>query len=210
MAPSGPKMAPRWPQVGPKWPQDGPKVVQDGPKMPQDTPRWSKMAPRWPQEAPRWPQYGPKMAQDGPKMGSRWAPKSLNSVGEINMFAFEGHLSPKMAPSWPQEAPRWPKMAPRWPQDGPVRQKTYTCACGRSDQDDSKKAPRRLKTTIVTARAHVYAHSRRTPTRGRVGIFQRPWPLGRPARAVLFFLKNTQTGLRGSNTPWAGGPANCC
>ena len=178
-----------------RWPKAAPILPHNSPQLP---PRGLKMAPRWPQEAPRWPQYGSKMAQDGPKMGSRWAPKSLNSVGEINMFAFEGHLSPKMAPSWPQEAPRWPKMAPRWPQDGPVRQKTYTCACGRSDQDDSKKAPRRLKTTIVTARAHVYAHSRRSPTRERVEKEERKSrhlstalaPGAPRARGIILFKKH--------------------
>ena len=33
------------------------------------------------------------------------------------------------------------------------------------------------------------------------GIFRRTGPLGRPARAVLLFKKNTHTGQTGSNTP---------
>ena len=138
----------------------------------------------------RAPQDGPKLAPRWPQDGTKMTPRSL-----------------KVVPNWPQDGPKMTprslKVAPNWAQDGPKK------------AQDGPNGPQDQKTQRTPQTAHAHACFSGIATlsdprkrREKVGIFQRPWPLGRPARAVLFFLKNTQTGLTGSNTPWARGPAN--
>ena len=55
------------------------------------------MAPSWPQEAPTRGQDRPKMAPRGPNMGSGWAPKSLKTLGKMEILAVRGRLHPKIA-----------------------------------------------------------------------------------------------------------------
>ena len=64
------------------------------------------------------------MAPRGPKMGSSWAPKSLKSIGKIDMFAVGGHLDPKIAQDGAKLAPKWPKITqygPKKPQQGETK-----------------------------------------------------------------------------------------
>ena len=125
-------------------------------------------------------------------MGSGWAQKSLNSLGKINIFAVEGHLSPKMAQDGAKLAPRGPKIA----QDGPKmgsRGRACACTCAFFGPDwDRGEVDRK-----ASARAHGDSWGL-TGIGGRSGrekgsMFGRPWPLGRLARAVLFINKNTQS-----------------
>ena len=161
MAPRWPKMAPRWPQDGPRWPKDGPKMAQDGPKMPQDTPRWSKMAPRWPQDGPKRLQDGLKMAQVGPKMAPRGA-KMGSGWAPKSLNSFgKIHIFAVGGHLGPKMAQDSAKLPPRGP---------------KMAQDGPKRAS---------------LGARLESNREKLGMFHRPWPLGRPARAVLFFFKNT-------------------
>ena len=132
------------------------------------------MAPRWPQDGPRWP-------QDGPMVGSRWAPKPLKTLGEINIFAVGGHLGPKMAQDGAKMAPRWPQDRPKMAQDGPK-----TAQDGpKLDPRWPKKAPRRLQVASYRDLIFVFSSaSCRIPAQSSSKTLPRPPQFG-PSLAKL-------------------------
>ena len=128
-------------------------------------------------------------------MGSGWAQKSLNSLGKINIFAVEGHLSTKMAQDGAKLAPRGPKIA----QDGPKmgsRGRACACTCAFFGPDwDRGEVDRK-----ASARAHGDSWGL-TPIDGRSGRGQGevgeacladhgPWGA---SRALYYLLINTHS-----------------
>ena len=148
-------------------------------------------------------------AQDEPKTGPRIHPDSANVLAKLLTLGGGGRASfgplPRVVASAPEggpkKSPRWPQEAPRWPQDGPnmaPRRPKMSPRGPKMAQDgpkmaqDGPKGPQNQKSQKTQEVAHVRAlvrgiarDSDPRKTRGKRSIFRRPWPQGRPARAVL-------------------------